>query len=85
MKFTAATALAALAAVVSGAAIQRRGDALPARFSLEIVSDSPVVNGLRVRYRPGTFFSTLSLLNQLAIPELTRTRRRQVLLRGLQP
>lgn len=69
MKFTAATALAALAAVVSGAAIQRRGTDLPARFTLEIVSDDPVVGGLHVRYSGGKFLFT----PELAIPELTDT------------
>lgn len=53
MKFTAASVIAALVAVVSSAAIERRGSPLPARFSLEIVSDSPDANGLRVRYEGG--------------------------------
>lgn len=59
MKFSTATALAALVAVVSSAAIQRRGSPLPEHFGLAIVSDSPAIDGLRVRYTGSKLFSLL--------------------------
>lgn len=55
MKFTTRTLVAAaLASVVSSAAIAQRATTLPASFGLEIVSAAPDINGIRVKYITGT-------------------------------